>query len=159
MGFLNTPVTKFLLLNLEPANPLVFLITVNGSGQTSESILALGFLPFFFFLWLLWVQSLLVFVAVPLGLAALQHAVCYFPWIRDQTQVSCIERQILNHCSTREVHVLWLFLCSPTFPPTPPISNLSANPMDTTLNIQRLNFSPHSLGSHFSPRLHRLHLA
>ena len=30
-------------------------------------------------------------------------------WTRARTRVPCIGRQILNHCATREVHIIWTF--------------------------------------------------
>ena len=46
-----------------------------------------------------------------MGLAALQHVVS--SQTRDQTHFSCIGRQILTHCATREVLRPWLYINSP----------------------------------------------
>ena len=38
------------------------------------------------------------------ALVALQHVTSSHSWTRDQTHVPCISRQILIHCTTKEVH-------------------------------------------------------
>ena len=42
-----------------------------------------------------------------MGLVFLRHVESF--WTRDQTYVSCIGRQILNHSTTRKILILWFY--------------------------------------------------